>query len=232
MNTNKKMKELPCGERPYEKCMNFGSESLSDAELLAIILRSGIPGCTSVELAQKILKYCKGQEGLSGIHHLSIQELMQIPGIGKVKAIQIKAIGELSKRLSRRQNRELPVFHDPKSIADYYMEYLRHEEQENLICMMLDTKNRLLGERKIFKGTVNASIVSPREVFLEALRYGAVNIILVHNHPSGDATPSTPDLQVTNRIAETGELLGIHLLDHIIIGNQEYISLREKELLS
>lgn len=224
------MKELPPGERPYEKCLEYGTGSLSDAELLAVILRTGTNGCTAVQLAQKILKCSKSHEGLAGIHHLSMKELMQIPGIGKVKAIQIKAIGELSKRLARTQAKYQMMFNRPDTIAEYYMEHLRHEEQERLICMMLDTKNNFLGETELFRGTVNASLVSPREVFLEALRYHAVNIILVHNHPSGDPTPSEQDLLVTERIRRTGELLDIHLLDHIVIGNQSYISFQEQQL--
>ena len=119
-------------------------------------------------------------------------------------------------------------FHDPASIADYYMERLRHKEQEELICMMLDTKNHLLGEEMIFKGTVNGSFVSPREIFLTAMSYHAVGILLVHNHPSGDPTPSQADLDVTQRIAEAGELLGIPLLDHIIIGDCKYLSFRQQ----
>ena len=111
------------------------------------------------------------------------------------------------------------------------MEELRHEEQEVLLCMMLDTKNHLLGEKRLFLGTVNASLVSPRELFLEALRFQAVNIILVHNHPSGDPTPSKADVEITERVRQGGELLGIHLLDHIIIGEHTYVSFREKERL-
>lgn len=224
------MKELPAGERPYEKCLEYGARSLSDAELLAVILRTGTSGCTAVQLAQKILKCSKSHEGLAGIHHLSMEELMQIPGIGQVKAIQVKAIGELSKRLARTQAKYQMFFNRPDTIAEYYMEHLRHEEQESMICMMLDTKNNFLGETELFRGTVNASLVSPREVFLEALRYHAVNIILVHNHPSGDPTPSEQDLLVTERIHRTGELLDIHLLDHIIIGDQSYISFQEEHL--
>lgn len=228
-NTN--MKELPFSERPYEKCLESGTESLTDAELLAVILRTGTAGQTSVQLAQKILLLCGENESLTGIHHISLKELQKLSGIGQVKAIQIKAVGELAKRMARQQARTTMVFTQPGTIAEYYMEQLRHEEQEVLICMMLDTKNRLLGERMIFRGTVNASIVSPREVFLEALRNQAVNIILVHNHPSGDPTPSQNDVLITKRISESGELLGIRLLDHIVIGDHRYVSFREKEMI-
>ncbi len=224
------MKERPVTERPYERCKELGEQSLTDAELLSVIMRSGTPGRSALELAHDILHLC-GQD-LESIYHLSIQDFMQIQGIGEVKAIQIKAIGELSKRIVKRRAREDIDFRSPQTVADYYMETLRHEEQELLICMMLDTKNRILGEAEIFRGTVNASLVSPREVFLEALRYRAVNLILVHNHPSGDPQPSQEDMTVTSRIAEAGELLSIHLLDHIIIGNHQYVSFCERNLLS
>ncbi len=229
---NSSMKMLPSNERPYEKFLEAGPGALTDAELLAVILRSGTSGTTAVELSREVLKLCKNPKGLAGIHHLSIQELMQLNGIGQVKAIQIKAIGELSKRLARLSTREQLTFQKPSTIADYYMEYLRHEEQEHLICMMLDTKNHLLGESELFKGTVNASLISPREVFLEAFRHHAVNIILVHNHPSGDPNPSGDDITVTRRIEHAGELLDIHLLDHIVIGNHQYVSFREQNMLS
>lgn len=228
-NTN--MKNLPLSERPYEKCLESGTESLTDAELLAVILRTGTAGQTSVQLAQKILLLCGENKSLTGIHHISVKELQKLSGIGQVKAIQIKAVAELAKRMARQQARITLTFSHPATIAEYYMEQLRHEEQEVLVCMMLDTKNRLLGERMIFRGTVNASLVSPREVFLEALRNQAVNIILVHNHPSGDPSPSQNDLLITKRIAESGELLGIHLLDHIVIGDHRYVSFSEKEML-
>lgn len=145
-----------------------------------------------------------------------------------MKAVQIKCIGELSKRIAQTTARKGLQFTKPWSIADYYMERLRHKEQEELICMMLDTKNHLLGEEMIFKGTVNASLVSPREVFLAAMSYHAVGILLVHNHPSGDPAPSQADLDFTQRILEAGELLGISLLDHIIIGDCRYLSFRQQ----
>lgn len=230
--TGNRIKELPTGERPYEKCLACGPEILSDAELLAVILRFGTSGSSAIELAQQVLRAGGNRDGLLGIHHLSVQELMEIHGIGEVKAIQIKAIGELSKRFSRNRKAQLPEFHHPEQIAEYYMEYLRHEEQEHLFCMMLDGRNRLIGEYGLFKGTVNASIISPREIFLEALRTRAVNIILVHNHPSGDPTPSRQDILITERILRTGELLDIHLIDHIIIGDQCYVSFQERDMLS
>lgn len=225
------MKELPPEQRPYEKAMTQGLDTLSDAELLAVILRSGTSGKSAVDLCREILQLCPVSEGLAGIHRLPVSQLTSLSGIGPVKALQIKAVGELSKRLSRTQARVRLEFSSPDTIADYYMETLRHEEQEHLLCMLLDTKNHLLGEKEIFKGTVNASLVSPREIFLYALENRAVHIILVHNHPSGDPAPSKDDILITNKILKAGELLDIHLLDHIIIGDRCFVSLKEQDYL-
>ena len=205
----KNMKQIPKDERPYEKCVRLGAQSLTDAELLAVLLRTGTVGSPSVHMAEEILSLSKDRKGLLGLHTLSLAQLKSVKGIGTTarKGLQ---------------------FTQPGTIADYYMERLRHKEQEELICMMLDTKNHLLGEEMIFKGTVNGSFVSPREIFLTAMSYHAVGILLVHNHPSGDPTPSQADLDVTQRIAEAGELLGIPLLDHIIIGDCKYLSFRQQ----
>lgn len=225
------MKMLPEDERPYEKCLNSGPEALSDAELLAVVLRSGAQGISSIELARSVLKLSDFEKGLTGIYHMSLEDLCSLKGIGKVKAIQILCIGELSKRIARAESRKKLNFNDPSSVADYFMEKLRHEEQEELFCLLLDTKNALLGEIMLSKGTVNQSLITPRELFIKALSFRAVNMILIHNHPSGDASPSNDDLAVTERIRKAGDLLGISLLDHIIIGDRRYTSLREKGYL-
>ena len=213
-------------EQPYEKCLENGPESLSDAELLAVILRCGARGKTSLELAREILSLPGKEEGLLGLYHCTRQELLQIRGVGEVKAIQLQCIGELSKRMAAAGARKGLCFHDPASIADYYMERLRHEDQEVLLCMMLDTKNQLLGEKEITRGTVNATMISPRELFLAALQFRAV--LLVHNHPSGIPEPSGDDITVTRQIRRAGEMLGITLLDHIIIGDHCYTSMLEQ----
>ncbi len=218
-------------ERPYEKCLSKGPSSLTDAELLAVIIRTGTQGVTSVKLAEQILNLPREDLGITGICHLSLQELMNLPGIGEVKAIQILCIGELSKRIATSQAKKKISFQDPHTIAQYYMEQLRHKEQECMVCMMLDTKNQLIGEELISKGTVNASLVSPRDLFLLALQYHAVHLILVHNHPSGDPTPSQADVALTERIHQAGALMNIQLLDHIIIGDCSYRSFRELGLL-
>ncbi len=217
--------------RPYEKCLMYGAHVLGDAELLAVILRCGTKGITSIELAERILRLGKPNEGLLCLTHLTVQELMRMPGVGEVKAIQLKCIGELSKRIAMQSHRPRLSFTQPYTVADYYMEQLRHKEKEELILVMLDTKSRLLGDAAISKGTVNASLVSTRELFLEALRYGAVSILLIHNHPSGDPTPSEEDIQVTEKVRQAGELMEIRLVDHIIIGDQCYLSFAEAGLL-
>lgn len=230
MNQTNQMKKIPEQERPYEKCLKRGASSLSDSELLAVLLRTGTKGENVIELANRIL-YQTGEEGLLGIHHLSIEKLREMKGIGTVKAVQIVCISELAKRLAKAKAEKLLCFSSPDTIAQYYMEDLRHEKQEHMKMLMLDSKANLLGDKDVFKGTVNASLVTPRELFIEALQKNAVSIVIMHNHPSGDPTPSREDLLTTKRIAEAGSLIGIELLDHIIIGNNCYISFREEGIL-
>ena len=227
------IKEMPESERPYEKCIREGEHVLSDSELLAVILRNGIRGSSSLSLANEILNHMQQSSypGLVGILHSSIPDLKKIHGIGTVKAVQLKCIGELAKRISVSAARPRLNFHDPDSIAAYYMEQLRHQEQELMLCMMLDNQNHLLGESVLSKGTVNATLITPREIFVEALKYHAVSLILVHNHPGGNPSPSRCDREITERIYQAGEMLGIHLLDHIIIGDQRYISFKEEGLI-
>lgn len=227
-----RIQDLPPDERPYEKCLRSGPEQLTDSELLAVILRSGTRGSSSVQLADEILHLGKKEQGLLGIYHLSMKDLMQIRGIGQVKAVQIKCIGELSKRIATREAGKLLDFHSPDTIAAYYMERMRHEEQEQMICTMLNTKNQFLGDEVISRGTVNSSLVSPRDLILAAFRHRAVYMILVHNHPSGNPEPSKDDLLFTKRVWEAGALVDIPLLDHIVIGDQQYFSFRQEGLLS
>lgn len=230
MQNKSMIQELPAEERPYEKCLRCGPSALSDSELLAVIIRSGTPGSSSIDLARKVLQKGTHQKGLLGIHHLSLQELMEIKGIGQVKAVQIKCIGELSKRIASVSARYLLDIEHPETIAAYYMEQMRHQEQERMICMMLNGKNQLLGEEEISRGTVNSAIISPRDLILAAFRYHAVYIILVHNHPSGNPMPSEEDIRLTQRVQSACSLVDIPLLDHIVIGDQRYVSLREQGL--
>ena len=217
-------------QRPYEKCLRFGASSLTDAELLAVIIRTGTRGCDSVQLASKILSLSEG--GIGGLTCVTIPEMLQLDGIGEVKAIQISCIGELSRRIASAQARKRVRAADPATVADYYMEQLRHDEQENIICMMLDTRNHIIGEERIARGTVDTAVLSTRDLFLSAMRFRAVSIILIHNHPSGDPTPSDEDIELTERIASAGELLDIRLLDHVIIGDCCYVSFLESRLSS
>ncbi len=231
MNQTYKMKEMAEEERPYEKCLRYGAGRLSNVELLAVLLRTGTKGMNSLELAKSILEAPSGEETLLNIHQITLQKLKRLRGIGKVKAVQILCLSELAKRLAKASAKEGLVFHLPVTIAEYYMEEMRHQKQEHMKLLMLDTKSKLLGESNISKGTVNASLVSPRELFIEALDCGAVSIILLHNHPSGDPTPSQADILFTKRVKEAGELIGISLLDHIIIGNNCYISFAEQNMI-
>lgn len=224
------MKELPKSEQPYEKFLQYGAESLSEAELLAVILRTGTKGISVLTLSNQVLGMGV-EKNILNLERLTLNELKKIPGIGQVKAVQIKCIAELSKRFAKAEAHSRLSFRSPKSIAEYYMEEFRMKTQEHMLLIMLNTKSELIGEKILFKGTVNASIVSPREIFIEAIQQEAVYIILLHNHPSGDPTPSGEDIALTKRIKEAGRLIDIQLIDHIIIGDHKYVSFSEKDLL-
>lgn len=215
-------------ERPYEKCERFGVGSLTDSELLAVMLRSGTRGENALDLAGNILHGHSTKNGILGLHHWNKEQLMALRGVGKVKALQILCLSELAKRMAKASGIKKLCFDNPESIANYYMEDMRHLPQEHMKLLMFNTKTKLLGETDISKGTVNASLISPRELFIEALQKNAVSIILIHNHPSGDPTPSREDLLITKRIKDAGDLIGIKLLDHIIIGNNCYASIAQK----
>ncbi len=225
------MKELPVQERPYERCLKRGPEALADAELLSVIIRTGAQGESSLDLARKVLALGRAGEGVSTILHLSVPELCALKGIGKIKAVQIQCVGELSKRIAQSSREKELVLNSPGSIASYYMERMRHQEQEDMVAVFFDTKNHLLKDMLLTRGTVNSSLVSPREIFIEALRYHAVYVVLLHNHPSGNPEPSKDDMLVTQRIEQSGAMLGIRLIDHIIIGDNKYISFKERGLL-
>lgn len=224
------MKNLPESERPYEKYMLYGEESLSDAELLAIILKSGTKDANSLDIARELLK--GNHNNLLNLYDLSYRDLMHFSGIGQVKAIQLKAVAELSKRIARTNSGYQLRMENPKSIADYYMEQLRHAKQELLMCAFFDAKNNFLGDVTISKGAVNYAYVSPRDVFRYAFDYEAVMMILLHNHPSGDPIPSEDDIRVTKRIEKGAQILQLDLVDHIIIGDNTYFSFKENELIN
>lgn len=219
-------------EKPYEKFVLRGAESLSAAELLAIILRTGTKNCPATELAEKILALSKGKEkGLNALHHLSLSELTAISGIGEVKAVKLKCIAELAVRMARESRKDQLRFDRPETVAAYFMEEMRHEEKEKILLLSLDNKLQFIEKYVLSVGTVNASLLSPREVFVHALKCQASCIMLLHNHPSGDSTPSRQDILITDRIKEAGLLVEIPLVEHIIIGDGNYTSLKEKGLL-
>lgn len=221
-----KMKELPLSERPYEKLEMYGAENLTNSELLAIIIKTGTRDETSVMLAQKILNLDKNNnQDLRFLQDISIKELMTIKGIGKIKAIQIKAIGELTKRLSKPINNMKIKIKSPEDIANLFMQELRYEKKEIMKLVILNTKNIVQKIVNISLGATNSASVEPKEILLEAIKCQATKIILIHNHPSGDPTPSQADYRVTDRIYECADIMGIELLDHIVIGDGKYESI-------
>ena len=226
---NRRMKELPADSRPYERCMRLGPEALSDEELLSIIIRTGSRGRNSLETARRVLALSYPNDGILGLSHLSLQDLTGVEGIGTVKGIQLLCIGELSRRISKRYAiSRIRTIDLPEEVVNYYMEDMRLMEQEQLFAMFLDMKHRLIKDMQISKGTVSMAVISPREVFIEALRCRATGVILVHNHPSGDPTPSRQDCLMTERMREAGSLLGIQLLDHVVIGDHAYCSFKRE----
>jgi len=217
---------------PYERFMTFGPGSLTEEELLAIIIRTGTRTATPMEIAAKVLSIGGAREqGLNSLYHVSLQELMKIDGIGEVKAVKLKCLAELSRRMASDRTMKKLIFTEPESIAAHYMEQLCHEEKEQVLMVSLNHRMKLVDETVISVGTVNSSLLSSRDIFIHALRQGAVNILILHNHPGGDPTPSGADLQITDKIRRAGQLLDIKLLDHIIIGDHSYVSFKEKKLL-
>ncbi len=229
MNNYMTVKDLPSCERPYEKLEQKGAASLSDSELLAIILKTGLKNERSTELAARLLLSFK--DGLLSLHTKSINELMENRGIGRVKAIQLKAMAEISNRMYRQRHKTTLDIKSPSTVAGYYMETLRHCEKEKVILLSLNSKNQIIKEDIISVGTVNYSAIDSREVFKLALKNNAVRILLLHNHPSGNPAPSRADIELSKNILEAGELIGIKLIDHIIIGDVRYVSLKEDDLL-
>ncbi len=212
---------------PYEVVKEYEAEELDDKELLAVFIRTGTREQNAVEVADRVLNSFP-ERNLLGLCHIPWKELMKIPGIGEVKAIKLKCLAELARRISKMEARKGLKFDQPGTIWQYYKESLRHEEREKVILIMLDQKLQMLSDAVLSIGTVRESIVSPRELFLLALKEKAVQIMLVHNHPSGDPTPSRADLAITRRVQMLGAMMEIPLTDHIIIGDKTYCSLREK----
>lgn len=212
---------------PFEKSRKFGIQSLTDSELLAVLLRTGSRNQNVLEVADKILSVSEENPGLIGLYYLTEHQLCEIDGIGKVKAHQLLCLAELAKRFSKEEKRKGLSFGQPKTVAEYYMQESRFKTQEVLKLVMLNSKSCLIKDMELTQGTVNYSVADPRDIFIQALKYGAVSIILLHNHPSGDPTPSREDLSLTERIFDAGRLIGVELLDHIILGDNCYYSFRE-----
>jgi DNA repair protein RadC len=228
MNCTKSRGSDTFEDMPYEKFLRFGAENLTESELLAIILRTGTRDESALDLAHKVLEKAKyPREGLLGLYDLTLDELMQIKGIGLVKAVKLKSLTEFAMRINRMRAREKLSFTNAASVADYFMEKMRHRDTECLILVCLDGKSNMICETKISEGGANSSLFLPREIFIEALKNRAVNIILLHNHPSGDPAPSEADWRATRDIIDIGHRIDIPLLDHIIIGDKEYVSFRE-----
>lgn len=223
-----KIKDLPENERPRERLFIYGPEILSNVELLAVLLGSGSKRENIMSLSSRII-HNKG--GLNGIMESTMEELVSINGIGKAKAAKLLAVVELSKRFASFRDGDSYKICNSKDAAMLVMKEMRSLKQENLVVIMLNTKNIVIGVKRVFIGSLNSSIVHPREVFNDAIKKSSASIIVCHNHPSGDPSPSNEDIKVTYRLNECGEILGIQLIDHLIIGNGKYISLKEKGIL-
>ena len=226
-----KIKQLPETERPYEKMELYGENALSNAELLAIIIKTGTKEESSVTIAQKLLSVNPtSKNNLDFLKEMTIEELMTIKGIGKAKAIQLKAVAELAKRISAPSNYQKIKINRPEDIARLLMEEMRLEKQEHVKLIILNNKNEIIKIKKIAQGGINSVNMSMREILVEPIRIQAPKMILIHNHPSGDSTPSKVDIQITQRLFEVAQLFDIELLDHIVIGNGNFTSIMSRIL--
>ena len=220
------MNLLAC-EMPYEKLARHGAENLTDVELLAILLRTGTREKSPLDLAREILQ---AGQGFRGVGKLTLAELQKIKGIGAVKSIQLTAALEIARRYSREKGKACYRIGSPKEVAEYYMEEMCELGQEHFKVILLNTKNEIISDRNLFVGTINRSLVSPREVLEYALKNSAVSLVFMHNHPSGDPEPSAEDVLITKRCNEAARLMDITLLDHIIIGRHQFVSLKQRGL--
>lgn len=219
-----KIKDHNKEDRPREKVKVFGIKSLSHRELLALVLRSGIKGKSALELADDLLKQANGIHGLSGLEY---EDLIKMNGIKGAKASEICAISELSRRMAFYQSTNVDIVDQPLRLVQWLKKEMGSLKQEHFLVVFLNTKNHIIGYRPLFIGGLDRSIVHPREVFKHAINHSAARIVVVHNHPSGDVTPSENDWNVTQVLEEAGQTMGIPLLDHIIISERGYTSLRE-----
>lgn len=219
------IRDLPMGERPRERMMRLGQAYLSNAELIALLLRTGTAGLSVTHLAEKLLSKTGGLKGLA---NMSLAELTQLKGIGPAKAVQLVAGLELGRRITRTIPAEKQQMQTPEDVANFVMDEMRYLTQEHFVCIYLDTKHRVIEKKCIFIGSLDTAVVHPREVLRAAISSSASAFICVHNHPSGDPTPSREDIEVTELLYQASITVGIDLLDHIIIGDQRFISLKER----
>lgn len=225
-----KMKELSYKDRPYEKLERYGANSLSDSELLAIILKTGTKGKTVLEISQELMAKDTENEGIVFLSQYSIEELMKINGIGKVKAIQVKALCELIIRFSLKRPMPKEKIKTPEQLYLVFVSELRYKKQEFVKTAILDTQNRIIKTVTNSIGGLNSNSIEIREILAEPIKSSAAKIALIHNHPSGDSTPSISDINFTIRVNEACKIFGIELIDHIVIGNGEFSSLKRMEL--
>lgn len=223
-----RIREIPSDERPRERLLKYGADALSTAELLAILLRTGTDKLNAVRLADHLLSTFGS---IRGVASATVEEMAKIHGIGPAKAAQIKAAIEFGRRLVAASPEERPKIRNPQDVYNLLGPALRDEKREHFIALLLDTKGGVLRQLMVSVGDLSSSIVHPREVFTPAVRHSAASLIVAHNHPSGDPTPSPEDAQVTQRLVEAGELLGIEVLDHVVLGDNRWVSLREKGLM-
>ena len=224
------VRDLPKEDRPREKLIGRGAAALSDTELLAILLRTGTPSVSVLHLAEEVLAKYR-DKGLVAIMNMSPQEIATVHGVGLAKAATIVAAVELGRRLSTRAAQKTEKIEGPEDAARYMMPMLRYEQKEHFLVMLLDVRNRVIATSTISVGGLTSSIAHPREVFREAIRHSAAALILVHNHPSGDPSPSREDIQLTRQMMKAGEVMGIPVLDHIILANDDFLSIKEANCL-
>lgn len=219
-----KIKELPKEERPIERLLKNGVDSLSNEELLAILLKSGTRNCSSKQLAENLIKKAGG---IHGLKNLPLSKLLEEKGMGTVKAATLLACMTLCKRIEKKDLIYRKKITSSKEVVAYFMNELKDEEQEHFYCIYLDSTKHILENRLLFLGTLNYSLVHPREIFKEAFINGAVSLIFVHNHPTGEVLPSKNDIELTRQLEEIGILHGIKVEDHIIVGKEKYYSFFE-----
>lgn len=222
------IKDLPLDERPRERLVKYGAEALSNAELLAIILRVGTQEYSAIGLAEHMLGKLGG---LKGIATASVEDLSKIKGLGTAKAAQIQAMVELGKRLAASTGHSRPTIRCPQDAVELLMPELRDEPQEHFKGLFLNNKNEVLKIRTISIGSLDASIITPRELFREAISCNSAGVIIAHNHPSGDPAPSKEDIDVSKRLQEAGRMIGIEVLDHLVIGDGRWVSLKERGII-